>query len=395
MLERGGNRAYCPAPSSLIMPMFIERKINANTHAVELWKVDWDNSPGHAAKKVFLEKVGEEQPLNLQNKEDMNKAPAICWSYGRTLGNIAVFTPSLLGQFPAASGDDAVLPCDFVPAGKFRHGVDRWWCRTHQSHWGTKADFEAYEKSKIMVCANHEQRMNYVVGPFELDMDKYAEVGVWCSMPAALSSKPIAKSPPKIHVHVRPEKDGKKSVDRDFNAIAVRYGGGLFKNQDIAQVNITPPAAFEFVRSLELGREMACINCSHCGYPHLDLGDFAVRPHRKHFCANCGRDSTWSKKPIISTPLKPMHDQFVDASKFTTPDRKLNLDDYAGCDFTVWASSPAILWTAGRPQELGIHVHVAKDRGRVVDDTFAQVIYRGQSLDRADLIARMMDQTII
>jgi hypothetical protein len=375
--------------------MFIERKINSATHAVELWKCDWDTSPDHAAKKVFVEKVGEENPLTVQGKEEMNQAPAICWSYGRTLGNIAVYTPSILGAFPEKTGDDAVLPCDFVSAGKFRHGAERWWCRTHQSHWGTKADYESYEKSKVMSCANHEQRMNYVVAPFVLDMNKFAEVGVWCSMPPALSTKPIEARPPKIHVHVRPLKDGKKIVDRDFNAIAVQYGGGLFKHEDIILVNITPPAAFEFVRSLELDREMSCINCSHCGYPHLDLGDFATRPHRKHFCANCGRDSTWSKQPIISTPLKPMHDQFVDASKFASPDRKLNLDDYAGCDYTIWASSPAILWTAARPQEHGIHVHVLKGVERLVDDTFAEVTLAGQVLHRADLIKKMMSQTII
>ena len=68
----------------------------------------------------------------------------------------------------------------------------------------------------------------------------------------------------------------------------------LFGNEDIKLVNITPPAAFEFVRSQEVGREMACINCSACGYPHLDLGDFATKAHKKHFCGNCGRDSTWS-----------------------------------------------------------------------------------------------------
>jgi hypothetical protein len=210
-----------------------------------------------------------------------------------------------------------------------------------------------------------------------------------------LSTQAIAARPPKIHVPIRPEKDGKKIVDRDFNAIAVQYGGGLFKNEDITQVNITPPAAFEFVRSLEFGREMSCINCSHCGYPHLDLGDFATCPHRKHFCANCGRDSTWSKEPIISTPLKPMHDQFVDASKFESPNRKLNLDDYAGCDYTIWASSPAILWTAARPQEYGIHVHVLKGAERIVDDTFAEVTLDRKPLDRTDLIKEMMDQTII
>jgi hypothetical protein len=284
--------------------MFVERKINNSTHTIELWKCEWESHEGQPANKVFIEKIGEEQPLAIHDKVAMTTAPAICWSYGRTLGNIAVYSPSMLGSFPAKTGDDALLPCDFVSAGKYRHGADRWWCRTHQCHWGTKADYESYELSKVMACANREQRMNYIVAPFVLDVLKYAEVGIWCSMPAAISTSAITQRPPKIHVHVRPEAGGKKSIDRDFSAIAIQYGGGLFRNEDITQVNITPPAAFEFVRSLESGRETSCINCSHCGYPHLDLGDFAERPHRKHFCANCGRDSTWSSTPIISTPLR-------------------------------------------------------------------------------------------
>ncbi|MGO8868458.1 MAG: hypothetical protein ACLQME_18365 [Alphaproteobacteria bacterium] len=375
--------------------MFIERKFNSVTDAVELWKCEWENRAGQATKKVFIEKVAEEQPLVPQNKQAMSQTPAICWSYGRTLGNIAVFTPSMLGSFAARSGDDAILPCEFVSAGKFRHGNDRWWCRTHQSHWGTKADYESYERSKVMICANHDQLMNYVVAPYALDMSEYAEVGVWCSMPAALSTRPVAARPPKIHVHVRPEVGATKTIDRDFDALAVRYGGGLFGNEEITQVNITPPAAFEFVRALEFGRPMDCINCTHCGYPHLDLGDFAERPHRKHFCANCGRDSTWSSSPIVSTPLKPMHDQFAAASKFVEPDRTLNLDEHIGCNYTVWASTPAILWTADRPQEKGIHVHVHNGLERIVDDTFSEVLLGGEKLSRRNLIEQMVLRTII
>src|SRR5262249_6937266 len=146
---------------------------------------------------------------------------------------------------------------------------------------------------------------------------------------------------------------GLKSIDGDFNAVSLHYNQnlGLFDSPDIDKVNLTPPAALEFMCAIEEGRETACISCSHCGYPHLDLGDFALKPHRKHFCGNCGRDSTWSKQPIVSTPLKPLHDQFAAASNFVEPDRELNLDDYHGCHFIMWASTPAILWTADRPQE--------------------------------------------
>jgi hypothetical protein len=284
-----------------------------------------------------------------------------------------------------------------VGAGKFRHGAERWWCRTHQKHWGTKADIEALAQSGSLLCSSHDQLLNYVVEPFEVNPAGFAAVGIWCSMPAALSTQPIAKRPPKIHVHVRKQEGEPKAIDDDFDAIAILYseGQGLFGANDITRVNVTPPAAFEFVRALEADLKVDCVSCSYCKYPHLDLGDFAREPHRKHFCGNCGRDSTWSEQPIVSTPLKPLHDQYPQGSKFIEPNRSVNLDEFPGCHYTVWASTPAIVWTAERPQERGIHVHVHDGQRRVVDDTFSSVTLDGKKLLRSELLQMMMDRVII
>lgn len=377
--------------------MLLERKLNPSNETIELWHYEWEHSEGAPARKNYIRKIGDEQPLKQEEAGPLATEPAICWSYGRTLGNIAVFSESLIGRFPVKAGDDAQLPCDFVNAGKFRHGADRWWCRTHQTHWGTKADLEASARMGEMLCANYTQAMNYVVSPPVVNLNEHEEVGIWCSMPAALSTEEIAPRPPKIHVHVRPKAGGHKTVDRDFPAVSLLYSSslGLFGNQDITRVNVTPPAAFEFVCALEDGREMSCVSCSHCGYPHLDLGDFARVPHRKHFCGNCGRDSTWSNGPIVSTPLKPLHDEYARTLRYETPARTLNLDEYPDCSFTVWASTPAILWTAARPQEFGIHVHVHEGHTRVVDDTFAEVSLGGKILDRPSLIRAMIKRTVI
>lgn len=377
--------------------MFVDRRINPATQAVEMWWCDWAPNPGGTGShKVFLSKIAEEAYATYVKMDDAVQQPAICWSYGRTIGNIAVFSEQLLGSFPAASGDDAVLPCDFVSAGKFRHGAPRWWCRTHQTHWGTIADEAAYSQSGEMRCGNHAQPMSYAVAPLTLDLGHHAEVGIWCSMPAALSSEGEIKARrPRIHVHVRPEAGGKKTIDGDYPVVSVRYASSanLFGAQDITRVNITPPAAFEFVLGLENGRPMECINCSHCGYPHLDLGSFAVKPHRKHFCGNCGRDSTWSKEEIVSTPLMPLHDHFAATLKYEVPDRSINLDQLQDCKFAIWASTPAVVWTAHRPQELGIHVHVHDGKSRIIDDTFGEVILKGKKLDRVELVKLMADRT--
>lgn len=115
--------------------MFIERRLNPTTNAVELWKCDWENAPGVIARKVVIEKIGEERKALVDDPSViLTRSAAICWSYGRTLGNLAVFDQSILGAFPDKVGSDAVLPCDIVEAGKFRNGPPRWWCRTHQLH---------------------------------------------------------------------------------------------------------------------------------------------------------------------------------------------------------------------------------------------------------------------
>jgi hypothetical protein len=239
--------------------------------------------------------------------------------------------------------------------------------------------------------------MNYEIEPHTVYLDKHAEVGVWCSMPAAISTSEIKPRPPKIHVHVRDTPESRKRIDADFAAISAIYSArqGLFGNGDIVRVDITPPAAFDFVCALEAHREMGCIDCSNCRHPHLDLGDFGKTPHRKHFCANCGRDSTWSKGPIISTPLQPLHERTATHLTCLLPDRSLNLDDYGGHSYTIWASTPAIVWTASRPQEYGIHVHVHDGTDRIVDDTFGQVILNGQALVREELLQAMIDRSIV
>ena len=96
---------------------------------------------------------------------------------------------------------------------------------------------------------------------------------------------------------------------------------------------------------------------------------------------------------MASTPLKPLHDQFSRANQYDDVSTSINLDDYSGLAFQVWASTPAVLWTAARPQERGIHVHVYKDGKYLIDDTFGTVIYKGQELQRSDLLKTMVDNT--
>jgi hypothetical protein len=299
-------------------------------------------------------------------------------------------------MFKEKAGTDAVLPCQIIPSGKFRHGAKRWYCKTHQVHWGTKADYAAAAEAGEAVCSNHLARMNYVIDPLEVSFKDFEEIGIWCSLPPALASTPISRRAPKIHVHKRFPGTARKTLDRDFDAIVCSYheSMGLFDSPEITKIQVTPPAAFEFVRAIEEERAMACATCKVCGYPHLDLGDFARKAHRKHFCGYCGNDSIWSKTPIVSTPLKPLHDRFSNSNRYIVPDRVLDLDRYPGHEFEAWSSTPAVLWTADRPQEKGIHVHVILNGRRVVDDTFGTVLYQGKKLDRSEMWSNMVNNTL-
>jgi len=377
--------------------MFYSRKLNRETGRVEVWECDWSNPGTGMARKEFIRKLADEGDVEFEH-EQYSAAAAVCWAPGRTIGNIAVSSEEVFGHFAARTGTNAVLPCHIVPCGKFRNGAPRWYCKTHQIHWGTKADIAALPVSGEVLCSNHLMEMSYVVDPLEVAFNEYEEIGIWCSLPPAISTRPIEKRAPKIHVHKRFSGAEKKALDRDFDAIVCSYNqnAGLFVSTEITLIQITPPAAFEFVRSIELQYGTSCVTCKKCGYPHLDLGSFARTPHSKHFCGNCGNDSIMSSGKIVSTPLKPLHDQFNNSDTYVTPDRQLNLDQYPDHHFEMWSSTPAVLWTANRPQERGIHVHVYEGDSthRIVDDTFAEVILDGQALDRKQLWQRMTDNTL-
>ncbi|NOY73483.1 MAG: hypothetical protein GXP14_14145, partial [Gammaproteobacteria bacterium] len=189
--------------------MFYSRKINKDSQKVEVWECEWSNKGTGMARKEYLRYVGDEENIEFSH-DDYCHASAVCWAPGRTIGNIAVSSEEAFGMFEGKSGDDAILPCQIIPAGKFRNGAKRWYCKTHQIHWGVKADYAAVTESGEINCSNHLTKMSYVIDPLEIEFQDFEEIGIWCSLPPALSTENIEKRAPKIHVHKRFKAKNKK-----------------------------------------------------------------------------------------------------------------------------------------------------------------------------------------
>ena len=238
--------------------MIIERRLNKTSDANEMWLVNSGITAGSLSEHGSSKKIGDEGFLPLGRDVDLSASYAVCWAQGRTVGNGPIAAKGILNQLAQDRAHDIVLPCDFVYAGKFRNGAERWWCRTHQRHWGVKADIQAAQSGGPLRCASSQDLMSYVVRPPQLQLNKYAEVGIWCSLPAALSTERIAHRTPKIHVHLREAPGEEKILDKDFDAISAVYAPAedLLGDRPSVRVDITPPSAFEFVCGLEAKRDL-------------------------------------------------------------------------------------------------------------------------------------------
>ena len=375
--------------------MPVKRVVKNNIAYLELVEEKYNAEKKRGETKTIKVLGAEEPPLPLNT---MTEEFAIVWAKNRTLGNAVPFSDRVTGKFPPdESGYGVVLPCDIVQCGKFRNGKPRWWCRTHQVHWGCKADLEQAEKHERegIVCSNASQPMSYVKNPLIINPQDYeGGIGIWATLPTAINTTDESDvTDGAIHVHARPQPRGSKSIDSNFPALVVTSSDDtpLFSNIGIKRVVIAPPSALAYLKALIKKLPLGTLYCNKCSHPHLDLGDFAINPHKKHFCGNCGVDSNWSKEPIVSSPIKEIADKLTVNSMFSKSERGLDLRDYQDHQVKIWASTPAILWTSELSQEVGIHVHIYKQKKKIIDDTFGTVIwFDGSSLERDKLLTEML-----
>ncbi|UOD27575.1 hypothetical protein INH39_18870 [Massilia violaceinigra] len=239
-------------------------------------------------------------PTDVATPLTLQEVAGICWPHQATVGHIAVASGLISGFFPAQRGGDAVAGCVLVAAGKYRNGAARQWCRTHQAYWGVKADLAALAESGQQRCAHHLEKMGYALNPPVIDLAACASVTIRHGPDGAIE---FATEPTGASASATASATAPATARCAAVALRTSATGALFPGTDIVQVNITPPALLAYTSARAAGQALGCVACARCGHPHLDLGSFAHTPHRRHYCGNCGTDSTHSPAPMISSPI--------------------------------------------------------------------------------------------
>jgi hypothetical protein len=262
---------------------------------------------------------------------------------------------------------------------KLRNGYPNWWCFTHF------ASARGENGKKLDRCVNANLPEISEDEQIYINLNDYpGGVGIWGSLAAVYDSK--REIPEKgVHVHLRKNKGEKKVVDKTFKEVFIQ----IPSNSSIDKkdwVRIDEYSACAYTASIIFGKKLKILKCKHCNRDHIDAEYFAVHYHKKHFCTYCGREFI-DIEHGISNPifyLQQLFSEKMKHRKLTKVDRRLIISqsDFPG-GIQIWGSNPAVIWTAERKEEGGIHVHLFEsDKGEpLIDDTYGYVQIDGIELD--------------
>ncbi len=269
------------------------------------------------------------------------------------------------------------VPCKIVEVGKRRDGGLRYWCLAHRSDATAK-----YGKPAKQCLAANDPEVD-AKEALQLDPAKYpGGIALWGAVPPVYDTTrlPMERG---IHVHARLKPGAKeKAIDWTYRRITVAADAGdLFERQ----IEVGELDAIYFMVSSVFDMPVKDVKCSLCGFPHLDKDWFSVHAHQRHLCHGCGRNFRDSEAGI-GNPVAVLQHSIKGAKKRRLVDAAEVLDikqaDYPG-GLQIWGSNPAILWTASKPEETGIHVHAYKELGAkpAKDGTYRKVTIDGIRLD--------------
>lgn len=270
--------------------------------------------------------------------------------------------------------------CDIRAETKLRNGYPNWWCYTHYSsargEGGVK--LEQCEKSLLPPIKDDEK--------IYIDLENFpGGVGIWGALEAVLDTKRDIPEPKGVHVHLRLVEGDEKITDKTFKEVYVKAPVTSLHNTE-EWVKIDDYIACAYTASVVFDRKLKVISCKHCGRIHVDADWFSVHYHKKHFCTYCGRDFI-DTEPSISNPVYYLQQIYQEKLAHRTIEEVtakliISQKDYPG-GIQIWGSNPAIIWTAKRPEQSGIHVHLFKEKigNPYSDDTYGYVEIDGISLD--------------
>ncbi|MFC5410828.1 hypothetical protein ACFPMF_16015 [Larkinella bovis] len=198
-----------------------------------------------------------------------------------------------------------------------------------------------------------------------------------------------------VHVHARREVGGKKEIDETYDVVQVPYTS---QNGLELYFEINGLDASNYNISTIFKQRLKYLHCPNCGKIHSDKDWYAVHPHEIHECEYCNHTFT-SDEPVISNPIMLLKelcgDVLQDRIVIDPVERTMNArqERFKG-GVQIWGSNPAILWTASKPEEGGIHFHGFRHSYSIepeADETFGKVKIDGLYLN-PEMVRHLMAQ---
>jgi transposase-like protein len=286
------------------------------------------------------------------------------------------------------------MNCKIHQLGKYRNGKPKYWCSKHQSI------AYANDLGILTKCEKFDQNKVKEGEKLYLDPKDYnGGIGLWGALKPVYSTVLNPDDEEGIHVHARNTTSGSKEIDGTYKEVYIKTNkANLFGENDYIMLN--SEIATAYTCSMITGKKMKNLSCKNCGAPHIDSGFFSVTYHKKHMCTYCGKEFKDSEDGICNpiVQIKEIFkDEFLEQSILLVQKQLIiNQSDYLG-GIEIWGSNPAIIWTANRSEEAGIHIHVYKNDSsgdRIFDDTYGDVKIDGFQLDESQIRYLMVQNSM-
>jgi transposase-like protein len=267
--------------------------------------------------------------------------------------------------------------CRIVAVGKRRDGGTRYWCFQH------RADATAKYGRLATKCRHADIPPIKPDQVLDLDIDAFpGGVAMWGAVAPIYDTSRTAVEQ-GVHVHARRTPGGSKEIDATFRCVRAVHRQG----KQIREIVISELEAVYYMVSSVLDFAMKFVTCPFCGLPHLDKDWFSVHPHRRHLCAGCGKHFRDTERSI-GNPIAAVSATFLRRRPIKPAKKVIEIHQstYPG-GIQIWGSNPALVWTARRSEQEGIHLHVLSEDGSsaILDETYLRVTIDGVPIDDAML----------